>query len=80
MPLLLENVNLEPIQEIKQITEPAIEKVETSHVNGNELLFVFLLFGMLYLFRVQLFHLLTLIAKVSIIALFSYTTYILFRG
>ena len=77
MPLILQDVK--PIEEIKIATEPAITKIENSSVNGNELLFVFLLFGMLYLFRVQLFYLLTLIAKVSIIALFSYSTYVLFR-
>jgi hypothetical protein len=37
------------------------------------------LFCMLYLFRIQLFYLLTLIAKLSIIALFAYSAYILFR-
>ena len=74
MPLILE-----PIKEIKIATEPAITEIENSSVNGNELLFIFLLFGVLYLFRVQLFYLLTLIAKVSIIALFAYSTYILFR-
>ena len=74
MPLILE-----PIREIKIATEPAITKIENSSINGNELLFIFLLFGMLYLFRIQLFYLLTLIAKVSIIALFAYSTYILFR-
>ena len=79
MPLILEDVRIEPIQEIKIVTEPAITKVNNSSVNGNELLFIFLLFGMLYLFRVQLFYLLTVIAKVSIIALFAYSTYILFR-
>ena len=77
MPLILQDVK--PIEEIKIATEPAITKVNNSSVNGNELLFIFLLFGMLYLFRVQLFYLLTLIAKVSIIALFAYSTYILFR-
>ena len=74
MPLILE-----PIKEIKIATEPAITEIENSSVNGNELLFIFLLFGVLYLFRVQLFYILTLIAKVSIIALFAYSTYILFR-
>ena len=77
MPLILQDVK--PIEEIKIATEPAITKIGNSSVNGNELLFVFLLFGVLYLFRVQLFYLLTLIAKVSIIALFSYSTYVLFR-
>ena len=77
MPLILQDVK--PIEEIKITAEPAITKIETSSVNGNELLFIFLLFGMLYLFRVQLFYLLTLIAKFSIIALFAYSTYILFR-
>jgi hypothetical protein len=77
VPLILQDVK--PIEEIKIAAEPAITKIETSSVNGNELLFIFLLFGMLYLFRVQLFYLLTLIAKVSIIALFAYSTYILFR-
>jgi len=77
VPLILQDVK--PIEEIKIAAEPAITKVENSSVNGNELLFIFLLFGMLYLFRVQLFCLLTLIAKVSIIALFAYSTYILFR-
>ena len=77
MPLILQDVK--PIEEIKIAAEPAITKVENSSVNGNELLFIFLLFGMLYLFRVQLFYLLTLIAKVSIIALFAYSTYVLFR-
>ena len=75
MPLILEDVRIEPIREIKTATEPAITKIENSSVNGNELLFIFLLFG----FRVQLFYLLTLVAKLSIIALFSYSTYILFR-
>ena len=74
MPLILE-----PIKEIKIAAEPTITEIENSSVNGNELLFIFLLFGMLYLFRVQLFYLLTLVAKLSIIALFSYSTYILFR-
>ena len=79
MPLVLEDVRIEPIREIKITAEPAITKIENSSVNGNELLFIFLLFGMMYLFRVQLFYLLTLVAKVSIIALFAYSTYILFR-
>ncbi len=79
MPLILENVRIEPIEEIKIAAEPAITKIENSSINGNELLFIFLLFCMLYLFRVQLFYLLTLIAKVCIIALFAYSTYILFR-
>ena len=77
MPLILENVKL--IEEIKIAAEPTITEIENSSVNGNELLFIFLLFGMLYLFRVQLFYLLTLIAKLSIIALFAYSAYILFR-
>jgi hypothetical protein len=77
VPLILQDVK--PIEEIKIAAEPAITKIENSSVNGNELLFIFLLFGMLYLFRIQLFYLLTLIAKVSIIALFAYSTYILFR-
>jgi hypothetical protein len=79
VPLILENVRIEPIEEIKIAAEPAITKIENSSINGNELLFIFLLFCMLYLFRVQLFYLLTLIAKVCIIALFAYSTYILFR-
>jgi hypothetical protein len=79
VPLILEDVRIEPIREIKITAEPAITKIENSSVNGNELLFIFLLFGMMYLFRVQLFYLLTLVAKLSIIALFSYSTYILFR-
>ena len=77
MPLILQDVK--PIEEIKIAAEPAITKVENSSVNNTELVFVILLFVMLYLFRVQLFYLLTLIAKVSIIALFAYSTYILFR-
>ena len=77
MPLILENVKL--IEEIKIAAEPAITKIENSSVNDTELLFIFLLFCMLYLFRVQLFYLLTLIAKLSIIALFAYSAYILFR-
>ena len=77
MPLILENVKL--IEEIKIAAEPAITKIENSSVNDTELLFIFLLFCMLYLFRVQLFYLLTLIAKFSIIALFAYSAYILFR-
>ena len=79
MPLILENVRIEPIEEIKIAAEPTITKIENSSVNGDELLFIFLLFCMLYLFRVQLFYLLTLIAKFSIIALFAYSAYILFR-
>ena len=77
MPLILENVKL--IEEIKIAAEPAITKIENSSVNDTELLFIFLLFCMLYLFRIQLFYLLTLIAKLSIIALFAYSAYILFR-
>ena len=77
MPLILQDVK--PIEEIRIATEPAITKVENSSVNGTELVFVILLFVVLYLFRVQLFYLLTLIAKVCIIALFAYSTYILFR-
>ena len=76
MPLILQDVK--PIEEIKIATEPAITKVNNSSVNGTELVFVILLFVMLYLCRVQLFYLLTLIAKVCIIALFAYSTYILF--
>ncbi len=79
MPLILENVRIEPIEEIKIAAEPAITKIENSSINGNELLFIFLLFCMLYLFRIQLFYLLTLIVKFSIIALFAYSAYILFR-
>jgi hypothetical protein len=78
VPLILENVRIEPIEEIKIAAEPAITKIENSSINGNELLFIFLLFCMLYLFRIQLFYLLTLIAKVCIMALFAYSTYILF--
>ena len=77
MPLILQEVK--PIEEIKIAAEPAITKIENSSVNGTELVFVILLFVVLYLFRVQLFYLLTLIAKFSIIALFAYSTYILFR-
>lgn len=73
MPLILE-----PIKEIKIATEPTITKIENSSVNGNELLFVILLFWVLYLCRVQLFYLLTMVAKLCIIALFAYSTYILF--
>ena len=76
MPLILQDVK--PIEEIRIATEPAITKVENSSVNGTELVFVILLFVVLYLFRVQLFYLLTLIAKVCIMALFAYSTYILF--
>ena len=79
MPLILENVRIEPIEEIKIAAEPAITKIENSSINGNELLFIFLLFCVLYLFRIQLFYLLTLIVKFSIIALFAYSAYILFR-
>jgi hypothetical protein len=79
VPLILENVRIEPIEEIKIAAEPAITKIENSSINGNELLFIFLLFCMLYLFRIQLFYLLTLIVKFSIIALFAYSAYILFR-
>lgn len=76
MPLILQDVK--PIEEIKIATEPAITKIENSSVNGNELLFVILLFWVLYLCRVQLFYLLTMVAKLCIIALFAYSTYILF--
>ncbi len=76
MPLILQDVK--PIEEIKIAAEPAITKIENSSVNGTELVFVILLFVVLYLFRVQLFYLLTLIAKVCIMALFAYSTYILF--
>jgi hypothetical protein len=76
VPLILQDVK--PIEEIRIATEPAITKVENSSVNGTELVFVILLFVVLYLFRVQLFYLLTLIAKVCIMALFAYSTYILF--
>ena len=76
MPLILQDVK--PIEEIKIAAEPAITKVENSSVNNTELVFVILLFVVLYLFRVQLFYLLTLIAKVCIMALFAYSTYILF--
>jgi hypothetical protein len=76
VPLILQDVK--PIEEIKIAAEPAITKVENSSVNGTELVFVILLFVVLYLFRVQLFYLLTLIAKVCIMALFAYSTYILF--
>ena len=76
MPLILQDVK--PIEEIKIATEPAITKIENSSVNSTELVFVILLFVVLYLFRVQLFYLLTLIAKVCIMALFAYSTYILF--
>jgi hypothetical protein len=76
VPLILQEVK--PIEEIKIAAEPAITKIENSSVNGTELVFVILLFVVLYLFRVQLFYLLTLIAKVCIMALFAYSTYILF--
>ena len=76
MPLILQDVK--PIEEIKIAAEPAITKIENSSVNGNELLFVILLFWVLYLCRVQLFYLLTMVAKLCIIALFAYSTYILF--
>ena len=76
MPLILQDVK--PIEEIKIAAEPTIAKIENSSVNGNELLFVILLFWVLYLCRVQLFYLLTMVAKLCIIALFAYSTYILF--
>ena len=44
MPLILENVKL--IEEIKIAAEPTITKIENSSVNGDELLFIFLLFCM----------------------------------
>jgi hypothetical protein len=76
VPLILQDVK--PIEEIKIAAEPAITKIENSSVNNTELVFVILLFVVLYLFRVQLFYILTLIAKVCIMALFAYSTYILF--
>jgi hypothetical protein len=76
VPLILQDVK--PIEEIKIAAEPTIAKIENSSVNGNELLFVILLFWVLYLCRVQLFYLLTMVAKLCIIALFAYSTYILF--
>ncbi len=76
MPLILQDVK--PIEEIKIAAEPAITKVENSSVNGTELVFVILLFVVLYLCRVQLFYLLTMVAKLCIMALFAYSTYILF--
>ena len=76
MPLILQDVK--PIEEIKIAAEPTIAKIENSSVNGNELLFVILLLWVLYLCRVQLFYLLTMVAKLCIIALFAYSTYILF--
>jgi len=76
VPLILQDVK--PIEEIKIAAEPTIAKIENSSVNGNELLFVILLLWVLYLCRVQLFYLLTMVAKLCIIALFAYSTYILF--
>jgi hypothetical protein len=72
MPLILE-----PIREIKEASAPVIDKVENSTIDGAGLVWVFLLFIVLYLFRNPIFYFLTFLFKMTLLLLFSYTTYIL---
>ena len=72
MPLILE-----PIREIKEATAPVIDKVENSTIDGAGLVWVFLLFFVLYLFRTPIFYFLIVVFKILFLLMFSYLTFIL---
>jgi hypothetical protein len=72
MPLVLQ-----PIQEIKQASEPFIEKVENSTIDAVGGFWVLLLFLVLYLFKKPILGLFFFLLKILILISFAYLTYIL---
>ena len=72
MPLILE-----PIREIREASQPVIDKVEHSTIDSTGLVWVFLLFFVLYLFRTPILYFLTFIFKLFLLMTFAYLTYVL---
>ena len=72
MPLILQ-----PIQEIKQASEPLIEKVENSTIDAVGTFWVLLLFLVLYLFKKPILGLVFFLLKILILFSFAYLTYVL---
>lgn len=72
MPLILQ-----PIQEIKQASEPLIEKVENSTIDTVGTIWVLLLFLVLYLFKKPILSLVVFLLKILTLLAFAYLTYIL---
>ena len=72
MPLILQ-----PIQEIKQASEPLIEKVENSTIDVIGTFWVLLLFLVLYLFKKPILGLVFFLLKILILFSFAYLTYVL---
>ena len=72
MPLILQ-----PIQEIKQASEPLIEKVENSTIDTLGTFWVLLLFLVFYFFKRSILGLFFFLLKILILISFSYLTYIL---
>jgi len=78
MPLILEDVIVEQVQPVQQSVTETVAKVEYPQVHGSELLWIFLAFAVVYIFRVPLLNLLMFSVKGAILLLFVYCSYILF--
>jgi predicted RND superfamily exporter protein len=71
MPLVMQ-----PIIEIKQASEPAINKLENSSIDLVGSCWVILFFLILCVFRNALFALCLILLKVGLLVSFAYMTYI----
>ena len=72
MPLIIQ-----PIQEIKQASEPLIEKVENSSVDVIASFWILLLFLFLYIFKKPILSLCFFLLKILVLLTFAYVTYVL---
>jgi hypothetical protein len=70
MPLILQ-----PIQEIKQASEPAITKIENSSIDLMGSFWVILFFLILCVFRKPLFAICLVLFKMALLVSFAYITY-----
>ena len=71
MPLVIE-----PIKEIQQVIEPAIQKIETSSFELSASIWIILLALVLYAFRKPLYELCVVMVKIGLFISFAYLTYI----
>lgn len=72
MPLILQ-----PIQEIKQASEPIIDKVENTPIDAVASIWIVLLFFVLYVFRKPILGLCVFFLKFLVLLTFAYLTYVL---
>jgi hypothetical protein len=70
MPLVLQ-----PIQEIKQASEPAITKIENSSIDLVGSIWIILLFLILCIFRKPIFEVCLVLFKMALLVSFAYLTY-----